>query len=70
MRTKMKMPLCENCKSELKLSIGFTGCYWNCEAEDPRYDYEVRLECDCGRVYTLGMIKNEKDFSPYKFLSK
>lgn len=64
---RMKMPLCE-CKSELKLSIGFTGCDWNCEAGvNSGYNYEVRLECNkCGRVYTLGMVRNERDFSPIK----
>jgi hypothetical protein len=65
---KMKMPLCEGCKRELKLSaIGFTGCDWNCEAgENTGYDYQIALECECGRIYPIGMIKNEKDFSPMK----
>jgi len=64
----MKMPLCEGCKKELKLStVSFTGCDWNCDAGDNSgFDYEIALECDCGRIYTLGMIKSEKDFSPFK----
>lgn len=67
---KMKMPLCQNCGRELKLSISFTGCDWKSEAgEKSGYDYEVRLDCDfCGRVYTLGYVRNEKDFSPYKLV--
>jgi len=68
---KIKMPLCEECKRELKLSISFTGCDWNCEAgANSGYNYEVRLDCECGRVYALGMIKNERDFSPSKFVNK
>ena len=63
-------PKCPACGSDLELEIGFTGCDWNCEAgENSGYDYQVSLNCPkhgCGRVFTLGMIKNDNDFSLIK----
>lgn len=63
-------PKCPACGSNLKLEIGYTGCDWNCEAgKNSGYGYEVSLNCPkvgCGRVFTLGMIKNYSDFSEIK----
>ena len=63
-------PKCPACGSNLELEIGFTGCDWNCEAgENSGYDYEISLSCNkhgCGRVFTLGMVKNYSDFSRIK----
>ncbi len=66
----MNMLECPVCQSMLKLSIGYTGCDWLCEAgEESGYDYEVSLNCvngSCARVFTLGHMKNGNDFSEVK----
>lgn len=63
-----KVLRCSNCGSELKLSIGYTGCDWNTEAgEGSDYNYEVSLDCtnqECASIYTIGHIKNINDFTP------
>ena len=54
---------CPSCNSNLKLSIGYTGCDWNSkkgEGEGSGYGWEVSLECtneDCRNMYTIGMMK-------------
>lgn len=61
-------PICPDCGSELKLSIAYSGADWHCMAgEGSGYGYEVRLWCQtdgCSRVFPLGMIRNNADFSP------
>ncbi len=61
---KLKCPVCGNV---LELEIGYTGCEWNCkEGEGSGYGNELSLVCHqkgCGRIYTLGHLKNAYDFS-------
>ena len=63
-------PKCPVCGSDLELEIGYTGCDWNCKAGvGSGYGYEVSLCCNkyvCGRVFTLGMLKKDSDFSEIK----
>lgn len=63
-------PKCPACGSDLELEISYTGCDWNCKAGDNSgYGYEVSLCCPkmgCGRIFTLGMIKDTRDFSLMK----
>ncbi|MBP1920960.1 hypothetical protein [Youngiibacter multivorans] len=57
-------PRCE-CRTELRLEIGYTCADWKTKAgRGSGYDYEIALVCPkCGTVYHLGNIKHEEDFS-------
>jgi hypothetical protein len=64
----MKLLLkCPACGSDLTLSIGYTGCDWETRAgENSGYKWMVSLDCtndNCGRIYPIGYIKNEIDFT-------
>jgi hypothetical protein len=58
---------CPVCGSELELEVPFDGCDWNSrEGEGSRFDYQIALCCPkmgCGRVFPIGRIKKESDFS-------
>lgn len=65
---------CTRCSETLELHGCFDGCYWNSENDEKGFDYAISLQCPkCGRVYTIGRIKNKSDFAreieqlrPYK----
>ena len=54
-----KMLKCPSCNSNLKLSIGYTGCDWNTKkGEGSGYGWEVSLFCvNCGNLFTIGHMK-------------
>lgn len=58
---------CPECNSNLKLQIGYTGCDWETvKGEGSGYGFELSLLCtneDCRRIFTIGHLKNEFDFS-------
>lgn len=58
-----------SCGSEkIFCSVSYDGCDWKSEAgEGSGFAYEISLECNnCGRVYPIGRIKSENDFSKNK----
>lgn len=66
---------CVNCNDPLSLSIAYDGCDWDSVAgEGSGFDCCIALYCtSCGRVYTIGRVKDFSDFSediekyrPYK----
>ena len=58
------------CAGDLRLSNNLVGGDWNSEAgEGSGFNVAVLLECDrygCGRIYTIGYLKNEYAISPPK----
>lgn len=58
---------CPVCGETLELNIAFTGADWECEAgEGSGYDWPLSLRCnkvECRRIYTLGHLKKQSDFS-------
>ena len=63
---------CGSCGRELEnVSTGFTGADWGTQAgEGSGFDYEIRLDCKCGRTYHIGNTKGINDFSPSKYLKE
>lgn len=59
---------CPGCGYNLKLIIGYSGCDWDTtKGEGSGFNYPVSLKCNkCGRVYTIGHVKKEKDFAEMK----
>lgn len=59
---------CPSCNSDLELSQGYTGADWDSEAGGGSgYGHNISLDCPefgCGRVFLLGFVRREKDFSP------
>lgn len=68
----MKDLKCGACGRELtKVYISFTGCDWNTKAgEGSGFDCEIKLDCDCGRVYHIGNVRREEDFTPSIYLQE
>jgi len=64
---KLKCPLCN---TNLKLSVGFTGCDWDTvKGEGSGYGWDVSLVClndDCRALFTIGHVRNEYDFAEMK----
>lgn len=58
---------CPVCGSELELEVSFDGCDWNSkEGEGSGFDNQIALCCPkmgCGRVFPIGRVKKESDFS-------
>ncbi|MCH5297404.1 MAG: hypothetical protein J1E85_07025 [Ruminococcus sp.] len=55
-----------SCGSEnITCSIEYDGCDWKSEeGKGSGFDYEISLACkNCGRVYPIGRLKSEHDFS-------
>lgn len=61
---------CPECNATLKLTIGYTGMDWESKAgEGSGFGHEMSLNCTndrCTRVFTLGYLRNEYDFSPVR----
>lgn len=59
---------CPSCNSDLKLSQGYTGADWDCEAgEGSGYGHVISLDCtddSCACIFSLGYVKGINDFSP------
>lgn len=64
----MQLLKCPECNSVLKLDIAYSGCDWNTkQGKGSGYGWEISLQCDyCGRLFTLGHMKNSYDFSELK----
>lgn len=62
--------VCAGCGGDLEFGHNLVGGDWNSEAgEGSGYDVAVQLECNkfgCGRVYTVGYVKDERLISPPK----
>jgi len=59
---------CPSCNSSLKLTVGFTGCDWDtAKGEGSGYGWPISLNCyNCGRIYTIGHVKDYFNFSEMK----
>lgn len=64
----MPMLKCPKCDNVLKLQIGYTGCDWDTKkGKGSGYGWEVSLTCDnCGRLYTIGHVKELNNFAELK----
>lgn len=60
--------VCPACGAELEVQVWFDGCDWDSEAgEGSGFDYPIHLECTaCPRIYPIGRLKREEDFSKEK----
>lgn len=58
---------CTDCGCDLELRVAFDGCDWDTvDGENSGYKYPISLICvndNCARVYTIGRLKNQFDFS-------
>lgn len=64
MNDNLKCPICG---TELELKVSFDGCDWESkEGEGSGFNHMVSLCCPmsgCGRVFPIGRIRKESDFS-------
>lgn len=62
-------PVCPDCGGELEVSIGYTGCDWDCEhGEGSGFGWQLSLDCnrrDCMRVFPVGMLREFGHFARY-----
>jgi len=59
---------CPSCNSDLRISEGYTGSDWECEAgKGSNYGHQISLDCtgdSCAYIFILGYVKGYNEFSP------
>lgn len=68
MKNKFGNMICECGSHNITVGLNLVAGDWNCEAgEGSGYDTSIEMVCeDCGRVYTIGYLKDYRGFSEPK----